>query len=100
MAWMIISEDSALGPDLRAKTDVMDAHWAYELSIRSKILAAGSLRADDGATPAGSLLILDVDTKAEALALIAADPATKAGQRGQITARFWNPAILAGAERP
>ncbi len=38
----------------------MDAHWAYELSIKDRILAAGSLRTDDGATPIGSLLILNV----------------------------------------
>jgi hypothetical protein len=27
---------------------LMDAHWAYEQSIRHKILCAGSLRSDDG----------------------------------------------------
>ena len=96
MAWMIVSEDSAEGEALRCDRALMDAHWAYELSIRDRILAAGSLRSDDGKTPNGSLLILDVATKAEALDLIHADPATKAGLRGKITARFWNRAILDG----
>jgi hypothetical protein len=29
----------------------MAAHWDYELSIKHRILAAGSLRSDDGLTP-------------------------------------------------
>ena len=96
MAWMITSEDSAEAAALREDKALMAAHWAYELSIRHKILAAGSLRRDDGQRPVGSLLILDVATKAEALALLAADPATKAGLRGKVTVCFWNRAILDG----
>ena len=94
--WMIISDDGPDGPALRRDRTVMDAHWAYELSIKDKILAAGSLRSDDGVTPNGSLLILDVETRAAAMAIINADPATKAGLRGKIVARRWNRAILAG----
>ncbi len=94
MAWMIVSEDSDKGAELRADRSVMDAHWAYELSIKDRILAAGSLRTDDGVTPRGSLLIVDVTKRAEARALIDADPATKAGLRGRITIQYWNPAIL------
>lgn len=96
MAWMIVSEDSELGPKLRADATLMAAHWQYELSIRDRILAAGSLRTDDGATPVGSLLIVDAPSRAAAEALIAADPATQAGLRGRITIRYWNPAILDG----
>ena len=44
----------------------------------------------------GSLLILDVETKEEALALLQGDPATKAGLRGNISVRYWNRAILDG----
>ena len=47
MAWMIVSEDSELGPKLRADATLMAAHWQYELSIRDRILAA------DPATQAG-----------------------------------------------
>ncbi len=98
MAWMIVSEDGPKGPALRADTAVMDAHWAHELSIKDKILAAGSLRADDGITKIGSLLVLDVATRADALAIFQADPATKAGLRGTTRITYWHPAILAGAE--
>jgi len=65
-------------------------------SPSKKILAAGSLRSDDGVTPDGSLLILDVETRDQAMAIVNADPATKAGLRGRITARRWNRAILVG----
>ena len=43
MPWMIVSEDSADGPRLRADAALMAAHWDYELSIKDRILAAGSL---------------------------------------------------------
>jgi uncharacterized protein len=96
MPWMIVSDDAPDGAAIRRNKAVMDAHWAYELSIKDKILAAGSLRTDDGVTPIGSLLVLDVATREEAMALINADPATKAGLRGKMTVKRWNRAILAG----
>lgn len=94
MPWMIVSEDSARGPALRADRALMNAHWAYEQSIKDKILCAGSLRSDDGATPIGSLLILDVETREEALELLNADPATQAGLRGNMAIKRWNKAIF------
>lgn len=94
MAWMIVSEDSPDAAALRADKALMAAHWAYELSIKDRILAAGSLRSDDGRTPNGSLLIVEVESREAAQALIDADPATVAGLRGRITVRYWNPAIL------
>lgn len=96
MAWMIVSEDSAQGPQIRKDRAVMDAHWAYEQSIRDRVLCAGSLRTDDGVTPTGSLLVLDVETRAEAEALFNADPATRAGLRGTVVIKRWNKAIFAG----
>lgn len=100
MAWLIVCDDSEEGPALRADNELMAAHWSYELSIKDKVLAAGSLRTDDGVTPTGSLLILDVETRAEAQAMLDADPATKAGLRGKVTIRYWNPAIFNRAELP
>ena len=96
MAWMIVSEDSPQGPVLRKDRALMDAHWAYEQSIKDKILCAGSLRDDDGVTPVGSLLVLDVASRAEAMALLDADPATIAGLRTNVIVRRWNMAIFAG----
>jgi uncharacterized protein YciI len=99
MAWMIVSEDGPDAARLRSDKALMAAHWAYELSIRDRILAAGSLRTDDGLTAIGSLLIVEAPTREAARALIDADPATQAGLRGTITIRYWNPAILNRTEQ-
>lgn len=96
MPWMIVSEDAPNGAAIRADKAVMDAHWAYELAIKDRILCAGSLRTDDGATPIGGLLVLDVATRAEARAIFDADPATRAGLRGKVTIARWNKAIFGG----
>lgn len=96
MPWMIVSDDAPGAAAIRADRAVMDAHWVYEQSIKDKILCAGSLRDDDGKVPDGSLLVLDVATREEALAIIQADPATKAGLRGRIVVRRWNKAIFDG----
>lgn len=100
MPWLIVSNDSRDGPAIRAREDLMEAHWQYELSIKERILAAGSLRTDDGVTPTGSLLIVDVKSREEAQALIDADPATQAGLRGEISIRKWNSAIFNRTELP
>jgi len=94
MPWLVVSNDSENSAAIRADETIMDAHWQYELSIKDMIIAAGSLRTDDGKTPTGSLLILDVDSREEAQALIDADPATRAGLRGEISIRYWNQAIM------
>jgi hypothetical protein len=96
MPWMIVSDDAPGGAAIRANRAIMDAHWTYELSIKEKILCAGSLRSDDGVTPIGSLLVLDVETRAEALAIVNADPATKAGLRTNMVVKRWNKAIFGG----
>ena len=98
MPWLIISNDSRNGRQIRADKEVMEAHWQYELSIKDLVIAAGSLRTDDGITPTGSLLILDVETREQALDLLEADPATRAGLRGEVSIRYWNCAILNRAE--
>jgi uncharacterized protein YciI len=92
--WLILSEEAPGAARLRADAVLMAAHWDYELSIKHRILAAGSLRSDDGLTPTGSLLLVGADSRDAAMALIQADPATKAGLRGSITIRYWNAAIL------
>src|SRR5882672_821409 len=94
MAWLVVSDDNESGPAIRADARIMAAHWQYELANRDIILAAGSLRDDDGVTKTGSLLVLDVATRAEAEAFFANDPATKAGMRGTTSIRYFNAAIL------
>lgn len=100
MAWLIVSNDNENGPAIRADAEVMDAHWAYELVNKDVILTAGSLRTDDAQTKTGSVLLLDLPTRADAEAFFANDPATKAGMRGDTEIRWLNVAILDRAEQP
>lgn len=100
MAWLIVSNDNENGPRIRADQAVMDAHWAYELANRDVILCAGSLRTDDGQTKTGSVLLLDLPTRAAAETFFANDPATKAGMRGDTEIRWLNVAILDHLEQP
>jgi uncharacterized protein len=94
MAWLVVSNDNENGPSIRANQAIMDAHWAYELANRDVILCAGSLRTDDKQTKTGSVLLLDLPTRADAEAFFAGDPATKAGLRGETIYRWLNVAIL------
>jgi len=94
MAWLIIAEDAGGAPALRQDRALMARMWEWELSLQDRILAAGSLRTDDGGMPVGSLMVLDVATRAEAEAIWASDPATLAGMRQAPMIRYWNPAIL------
>jgi len=100
MAWLIVSNDSKKGQEVRADQSTMDAHWQYELDNRQVILVAGSLRKDDRMTKTGSVLLLDLPTRKEAEAFIANDPATRAGMRGEIEIRWLNVAILGREEQP
>ena len=100
MAWLIMAEDRAEAADLRVDKALMTRMWAWELSIKDRVLAAGSLRGDDGRVPQGSLMVLDVASRAEAEAIWASDPATQAGMRQAPVIRFWNPAILNRTELP
>ena len=94
MAWLVIADDSEAGPQIRADAHAMAEMWAYELANQDIILTAGSLREDDKETKTGSVFILDLETRAEAEAFLAADPATKAGLRGPVLLRWLNVAIL------
>ncbi len=99
MAWLIVSYDNENGLAVRADKAVMDAHWQYELANAQVILAAGSLREDDGVTKIGSTLILDVETREEANTFFTNDPATIAGMRGKTEIRYLNVAILKKTEQ-
>jgi len=100
MAWLIVSNDNEKGPGIRANQEIMDAHWQYELANRGVILCAGSLRTDDGQTKTGSVLLLDLPTRADAERFFANDPATNAGMRGETEIRWLNVAILDHMDQP
>lgn len=65
------------------------AHLAYLEARLDTIIVAGPLLADDGKTPVGSLLILDLETRAEAEAFAAADPYAQAGLFERVSIRAY-----------
>ncbi|MEJ0070965.1 MAG: YciI family protein [Pseudomonadota bacterium] len=95
MLYIIYQED---GPDsARIRAAVKEQHFAYLEQHRDILLLGGAMLADDGATRIGSVLILNVPSRAAAEAFSADEPLRKAGlfksvkitrmRRGQ-----WNPA--------
>ena len=96
MPWLILTDDDLDLHYLREDAEMMKAHTDWEESIKDKILAAGSTRTDDGQKPVGGLLILDVESRAEAEAIFNADPFTQAGLRTNVVMRYWYKSILGG----
>ncbi len=66
------------GSDGRRQTN-LQAHLAYIENILDKIRVAGPLMNDAGERPVGSLLIVEVDTLAEAREILECDPYFEAG---------------------
>ncbi len=85
MQFAIYCVDKPNSGDLRQKT--RPAHLAYLESFGTKLLLAGPLLADDGATPCGSLLLVDFADKAAAEAFAAGDPYAQAGLFGEVSIR-------------
>ena len=76
---------------LQTRLDNRDAHIAY-LKETGVVSQAGPLLADDG-TMAGSLVILDVETMAEAQDWASNDPYAKAGLFASVDLIEWKKVI-------
>ena len=63
---------------LAVRQATREAHLAYLDTVRDKILLAGPVLSDDGASSIGSLIIIDLADRAAVDAFVAADPYTKA----------------------
>ncbi|PHK96041.1 hypothetical protein CR162_05450 [Pseudoroseomonas rhizosphaerae] len=77
MPYIIETFDKPGSLDLRKAT--REEHIDYLESQVEKLLACGAKLNDDGSDAGGGFYIVDVETRAEAEAFIAADPFTKAG---------------------
>ena len=71
------------------------AHLEFLAVSADRVRAAGAFLAEDG-TPTGSLLIVEAESLAEAEAMVAADPYTKAGLFESVTVRAWKYVIGTG----
>ncbi len=77
MAFLIETFDAADAGDLRVRT--RPAHLAFLAENTHLLLLAGAQWSDDGQAAIGSVLVVDVETRAEAEAFAAADPYARAG---------------------
>jgi uncharacterized protein YciI len=72
------------------------AHLLYLEGIAPRLIACGAKLNDDGADAGGGIYIVDVETRAEAEALIAADPFTAADLFQRVEIRRWRKAYVDG----
>jgi len=94
MLYIIYQTDKPGGEDIRAAT--RDSHFKYLDDHEDILVLGGAMLADDGKTRTGSVLIVNVGSRAEADAFSENEPFRKAGlfdrvevshmRRGQ-----WNP---------
>ena len=94
MAWIILSDDHPDRRHLRQDEALMQARVDWEIAIIDRLVAAGSTRSDDGESPTGGLMILDIETRAESESIFNQDPFVQAGLRTKVIMRRWFKAIL------
>lgn len=80
----------------------LDAHLDYLRSQNKILVLSGGTTSDDGKEPLGSLLVVNVGSRAEAQAFVDSDPYTKAGMFTKVTITRmrkgqWNPEAAEGA---
>jgi len=84
-------------PDsLALRKSTRDEHLDYLDANMGKLLACGAKLKDDGSDAGGGLYIVDVETRAEAEAFIAADPFSKVGLFERVQISRWRKGYLDG----
>ncbi|ONG54714.1 hypothetical protein BKE38_10100 [Pseudoroseomonas deserti] len=82
-------------PDHQALRQATRAeHLDYLDGVVDKLLACGAKLKDDGSDAGGGFYIVDVETREEAEALIAADPFSKVGLFEKVVINRWRRAYL------
>ena len=94
MLFIIYQHDRAGGEEIRAAT--RDRHFAYLGAHEDKLVLGGALLAEDGNTRVGSVLIVNVGSRAEAEAFSENEPFRVAGLFERVEINHmrkgqWNP---------
>ena len=71
-------------------------HLRFLEDNKAKLLACGAKLQDDGSDAGGGVYILDVETRAEAEALVAADPYSRVGLFQKVSISRWRKAYVGG----
>jgi uncharacterized protein YciI len=94
MRYVIIVHD-ALEP-AKLDPDIVKRHFDFLEANAGKIVLAGGLREDADTPFVGAMWIVEAETRAEVLALFAADPFTLAGLWSNHSVFAWNKAPFYG----
>ena len=100
MLWAI---SRAAAPNFAAMREKgLQAHLDYLQSQKGILVVSGATLTDDGNEIIGSLLLVNVNSRAEAKAFVDGDPFTKAGMFKNVTITRmrkgqWNPQAAEGA---
>jgi uncharacterized protein len=100
MLWAI---SRAAAPNFAEKREKsLQPHIDYLVSQKKILVLSGGTTSDDGKEFVGSLLIVNVGSRAEARAFVDSDPFTKAGMFKSVTITRmrkgqWNPEAAEGA---
>ncbi|OCG74638.1 YciI family protein [Microbacterium sediminis] len=78
------------------RTKLRPAHLDYLATVAPKLIACGAKLSDDGETADGGIYLVDVDTREEAEALIAADPFARGGLFDRVHVQRWRKAYVDG----
>ena len=100
MLWAISRVAAPIFAELRDKH--LQVHVDYLRSQKKILVVSGATQSDDGKEFTGSLLIVNVGSRAEAQAFVDADPFMKAGMFKDVTITRmrkgqWNPEAAEGA---
>lgn len=100
MLWAISRVAAPNSAAIREKT--LQAHRDYLHSHKSIVIISGATLTDDGEEVTGSMLIVNVNSRAEAKAFVDGDPFTKAGMFKSVAITrmrkgTWNPQAAEGA---
>lgn len=71
--WVVLFKDTEDMLDVRARTELRDAHVAYA-KAHPELVIGGGLKPDPTQPFCGALWVVEVDTRAQVEALIAGDP--------------------------
>lgn len=94
MPYIVETWDRADTLDLRRQ--LRPEHLEYLERYSHLLLACGAKLTDEGSDAGGGLYVLDVETRDEAQAFIAADPFYKGGLFDRVAVTRWRKAYLAG----
>jgi len=87
MLYVCICKDKPNASELRQET--RETHLEHLRAHAGAVVSAGPLLSDDGATPVGSLLIVEAGSVDAARAMMEADPYAKAGLFESIDVYPW-----------